>query len=471
MKVAIIGYGREGKAVTEYFRGKKSAELFVCDANAELSLSPNKITSAAKIHLRTGPDYLRGLASYDLIFRSPGVPYLTSELQAVKEKLTSGTRYFFEKAPCPIIGVTGTKGKGTTCTLLYELLKKGYKKGRVFFGGNIGTPALGFLDELTPDDLVILELSSFQLQDLDRSPHIAVVLGVTEDHLDHHKNRKEYVDAKRTIAQHQGKNDMLIVDADDATALSFLKGSKARPFQISLDAHTEPGAFVKVGSLVINDGETGLIFGERGATGLQGEHNLYNILSAAMAAHLCGVPVEVIQKAVHDFKGLPHRLQLVRELKGARYYDDSASTNPSTTAAAVAAFSQPTTLIVGGSDKQADFAPMAKAIVEQLNVKTVIMMGQTAPKIEAALEKAAAIQAEEVVARIEATGRDVRRREVQLELVTAETYQEAFMVAYLTAQPGEVVLLSPGCASFDMFDSYEHRGEVFTRYIEGLGEE
>lgn len=454
MKIAIIGFGIEGRALMQYF-AKQGHEITICDINRKIE----KEKSGSKIHYRFGPHYLSNLQEFDVIFRSPGIPYLKHEFNPVRDRVTSLARYFFEYCPCPIIGVTGTKGKGTTATLIYEMLKPAGKK--TYLGGNIGKPPLEFLDELKKDDLVILELSSFQLQDLDRSPHIAVVLGITPDHFDHHENMEEYIEAKRNIVRFQKKGDIAILDIDNPRSAGFARSTKAKILQVSTEKSVAEGAFLKVGSLIIKRGKTGIIVGEKGQTGLIGNHNLKNILAAAAAADQLGVPVEVISKVIREWRGLPHRLEFVGEKGGIRFYNDSASTNPETAIAALRTFSNPTILIAGGSDKGIDFTPLGEEIAKRLNVKTVILMGETKRKIERAIEQAVGREEKRIA---EMAGK-VRRRDIPLELISAETYHEAFMVAKLIAQPGDTALLSPACASFDMFSNYQERGEIFRNFV------
>ncbi|MBI2639082.1 UDP-N-acetylmuramoyl-L-alanine--D-glutamate ligase [Candidatus Peregrinibacteria bacterium] len=448
MKIAIVGYGVEGKALAQYFR-KHGHDVTVCD----VSEGSKKELEKNKIHTKLGPHYLQNLGGFDLIFRSPGIPYLKKEFDPIRKQLTSATKYFFEKCPCAIVGVTGTKGKGTVSTLLFEILKAAGRK--VFLGGNIGKSPMEFLDELAPRDLVILELSSFQLQDLQKSPHVAVVLGITPDHLDHHKDMDEYVDAKRNIVRFQGPKDFAVLDMDNKQSASFEKNTKAKISGVSIEKPVGEGGFLKVGSLILKHGKTGMIFGEKNNVKLLGNHNIKNILAAAAAAHILGAPIEVITKTVREFRGLPHRLEFVKEAGGVKYYNDSASTNPDTAIAALRAFAAPTILIAGGSDKNADFSSMAQEIVERPNIKAVVLMGQTKPKIEHAIETAAA--------------KSPARRSAPLELISADSYQEAFMVARTISSPGDIVLLSPACASFDMFANYKERGDIFRNFVLDMG--
>lgn len=465
MKIAILGYGTEGQAVAEYFiKQWKNKDITVCDRE--------KKDIAKDIHTRFGTNYLENLKDFDVIFRSPGIPYLKKELSPVRKKLTSATKYFFERCQCQIVGVTGTKGKGTVATLIYKMAKEWFRvKGRgcrVFLGGNMGKPPIAFLDEIRPNDLVILELSSFQLQDLDKSPHIAVILGITPDHLDHHATFEEYIEAKKNIMRFQKAKDFAIVDFDNKISASFAKETKAQRLFCSLTQEVDSGAFLKVGSFILRQGKETWLFGEKGDTKLPGDHNIKNILIAATTANLLEVPVEIITKVVREFPGLPHRLEFLKEVDHVKYYDDSASTNPETTIAALHTFHEQLILIAGGSDKNIDFKPLGEEIAKRPNVKTLILMGQTKEKLSQSIEKAAMREEKRIAEITLRTGRPIRRRDIPLELISADTYQEAFMVARLVAQAGDIVLLSPACASLDMFSNYEERGMTFRNFVENL---
>lgn len=440
MRIAILGAGVEGLTTANYLRSEGEKDITICDE--KLASLPKQLEWAGS---QLGKNAFKDLEKFDVLYRSPGVAYTRPELDSVRKKLTSQTRYFFEKCPCTIIGVTGTKGKGTTSSLISEMLKKSGR--RVFLGGNIGVPPLTFLSEVNKDDVVVLELSSFQLQDLDASPHIAVVLGISDDHLDQHKTLDEYYSAKKNLVLNQGKDDVAVIEVDSSVSASFCDATSARVFQVSLEKPQKQGAFVKQGMMIVADSESQMIIGEVGKTQLPGVHNVKNMLMAATAAHAAGAPVEAIAEVIREWCGLPHRLQLVAEKEGVKFYNDSASTNPSTTVAALRSFTQPMVLIAGGSDKNLDFAPLAREMVERKNLKRVILMGETKRKIEAAIDAVTV------------------KRSAPLEIIFAESYMEAFMVAKLTAEAGDVVLLSPGCASFDMFKNYVERGDLFTNFV------
>ena len=419
MKVGIIGGGIEGQSSARYWL-KAGADVVLHDLNANVEI-PQGVKAVV------GPDYLKGLNSYDLIVRSPGIKPRDIKTSA---KVTSAVREFFDHCPARIIGVTGTKGKGTTSTLIAKILEEAGK--RVWLGGNIGLSPLDFIDKVKASDLVVLELSSFQLMDLDVSPHIAVCLMIAPEHLDWHRNTREYVAAKGNLFWHQQVGDIAIYDAENdfSTQVAQLSPGLKIPYMEA------PGAEVKGGKVVIAGEEICPV----ADVGLVGPHNLENICAAVTASfQLLGVKnLDPIRRGVRSFKGLEHRLELAREVGSVKYYDDSFSTTPETAAAAIASFEEAKILILGGSDKKSKFEVLAKAVVEG-NVKEVILVGATGPKLKAALEAAG-------------------YRNFKL---GANSMTEVVETARADAKPGDVVLLSPACASFDMFKNYKDRGEQF----------
>lgn len=418
--IAILGRGIEGQALERYFQKKGFAQVTVLDEKED-------------------PKAFQNLAQYDRIFRSPGIRLDRPELQGLEAKLTSLTQYFFDHCPCPIIGVTGTKGKGTTSTLIYEMLKADGKD--VYLGGNIGLPPTEFLDKLTPQSLVVLELSSFQLEDLKSSPHIAIVLNVTSEHLDHHPNTEAYRQAKTPIVRFQKPADIKIINEDYEGSRAFAALGEGKSYFYSrkkesaaaeAHLHTEEGA-EKI--IALNKA-----IADRQDIALRGDHNLENVLPACLAATLLGVPAKTIQKTLRTFKGLPHRLEEVAQIKGVTYVNDSFSTTPETSIAGIQAFAEPLYLIAGGSEKHSDFTEWGKACAAAKNLKAVLLIGETAPRLEAALPDS--------VNRVH-----TKTLEASLEWLQNKT------------EPGNVVLLSPACASFDQFDNYKHRGESFKKML------
>lgn len=462
--IAIIGYGAEGACLADYF-SKKGANVTVCDISSKRAMKARH-----NFKLRLGKNYLEKLDQFDLVFRSPGIPLTKQEFTPVRDKLTSGTRYFFDCCPCPIVGITGTKGKGTTASLLFEMLKEGWKKGKIYLGGNIGISPVSFLDKLNKNDLAVLELSSFQLQDLNKSPHIAIVLGITPDHMDWHKDMEEYIRAKENIVKFQSAKDWAVLDFDNEKSAGFAEKTPARKLFVSTEEPVRQGGFLKLGNLVVSIEDKNMIVGEKSGVKLAGRHNLKNILTATAAAAALGVPISSITKVIREFPGLPHRLEFVKESGGVVYVNDSASTNPQTAIAAIKSFNKPTILIAGGSDKNADYKPLAEQIAKKLNVKTTVLMGETGSKIGQAIEQAVKEEEERIKSETARTGRPARKRTNPLEIISAQTYQEAFMVCKMIAQAGDVVLFSPASASFDMFENYQERGEVFKRFVNEMTE-
>mgnify|MGYP001566837344 FL=1 len=326
-KVGILGLGEENLALVEYL-AKFGAEMTVCDKKREGELGEyyQKVKDLP-VQFRLGPDFLDRLTDFDIVFRTPGLPYLNPKIQEAKKAgvvVSSQTKLFFELCPCPIIGVTGTKGKGTAATLISEILKSkseiptfakataGKQNQKVYLGGNIGNPPIGFLDKLTKDDIVVLELSSFQLQDLDKSPHIAVVLDIKVDHLDYHRDEKEYTEAKTNIVRFQQKNDFAVINADYLTSFNFAAQTQAEVFWFSRRKSVDQGTWVKNKQELIlraDDQEFPLVKTDK--VTLRGEHNLENIAAATAAAYLAGADVSTIIKTVKNFRGLEHRLEFV----------------------------------------------------------------------------------------------------------------------------------------------------------------
>jgi len=422
-KIAVIGEGTEGKSSTKFLQSK-GADVTILDQ-------------------KQGKDYLQGLEAYDLVVRSPGVQLEILEKYVSKNKITSQIKLFFDLCPCQIIGVTGTKGKGTTSSLIYEMLKK--QGENVYLGGNIGLPPLEFLDKLNTQSKVVLELSSFQLIDLKKSPHIAVMLMVTSEHLDYHGSVEEYIDAKRNILRGQTEKDFAILNRDyPATNESDIL-TKGKVIHVSRERGVlEEGCFVKKGKVVlrVKDKEISVI--NTKDILLPGKHNWENICAAVMTAYLAGASMQNIASVLKTFKGLEHRLELVATVNGVRYYDDSFSTTPETAIAAIEAFKEPEILILGGSSKNSDFSELGQVISKAKNIKAIIGIGIEWPRIKEQIAKS-----DKPISVIE----------------RAKDMQTIVQAASKIAQKGDVVLLTPACASFDMFKNYKDRGEQFKKEV------
>jgi len=451
-KVAVLGLSIEGIATVRYLV-KEGARVTACDKNLSEELGENlKRIKKLDVSLRLGKDYLKNLDQFEILFRTPGMPLWYPELITAKRagvQLSSQTKLFFNLCPCSIIGVTGTKGKGTTASLIFEILKTADKN--VFLGGNIGNPPIEFLEKLTPQSWVVLELSSFQLEDLKISSHIAVVLNITSDHLfsvakdspNYHLSQKDYVKAKENIVKFQKKEDYAVLNFDYQSSRKFSKLTSGQIHYFSRRKEVK-GAYVKTNRIFLSKDKR-LLIGKTKDLILPGAHNWENVNAAICAASLAGVSVLTIRKAVFNFKGLEHRLEFVREVGGVKYYNDSFSTTPETAIAAIRAFKKPIILIAGGSEKGLDYTELGKEIVKS-SVKTLILIGQIANKIEKAVfrNQQSAISNQQL--------KIIRNLKTMNEIVrTASEY----------AEPGNVVLLSPASASFDMFKNYKERGRQF----------
>lgn len=421
-KIAILGFGIEGKDALKFFI-EKEAIVTIFDRNEDLN--PSGGESVPPERWKIGKDYLKeGLKGFDYIVRSPGVyPYIPEIVDAEKNGtiVTSAVKIFFDECPGRIIGVTGTKGKGTTSTLIYEILKKGGCD--VYLAGNIGKPMLELLPSLTDKSYVILEMSSFQLIDMNKSPHIAVVLNITEDHMDWHKNREEYIDAKKNIVKFQNEDDYAVLNDEYPDPLSFAKYTSAHKKYFSKY-------------------NLGFLNGEKFK--LRGEHNLENICASLHVAEIVGISKDIIKETIINFKGLEHRLELVDTINGVSYYNDSFATGPQPTIAAINSFTEPETLILGGSDKGLNYKELGKVISEKQNIENVILIGDTGTKI----------------------GEEIKGKNI-VNLGKTSMYRYIEVAKKLTPKGG-VVILSPASASFDMFKNYKDRGNQFRKAVLSL---
>jgi len=446
-KVAVIGAGVEGISTADYL-ASKGAVVSLLDKKIGTEIETKRLDQVKKLRVKYcfGKDYLSSLEDFEIVFRSPGVRRDLPEIinaEKAGTQITSQIKLFFDLCSAPIVGITGTKGKGTTASLIYEILKAAGKK--VFLGGNIGKPPLDFLDQVTADSLVVLELSSFQLMDLEKSPHIAVVLMITSEHLDWHKDVDEYTKAKGRIVKYQNENDFVVINKDFPSSLKLGEASRAKKYYVSTKESLERGAYIDKGFIVsVTNGWTTIA--KIDEVKIPGEHNLQNIAAAVAVAGILEIPPDIISKTIISFKGLPHRLEFVREVNGVKFYSDSASTTPETAIAAVKAFKNPKIVILGGSSKQSDFGQLGRAISTN-NLKAVILIGEEAKRIKEAI--GVAKFSGEVIEGL-------------------KTMEEIVEKAKDLAKPGDVAILSPACASFDMFKNYLDRGEQFKATVNSL---
>ena len=445
--VAVVGVGVSNAPLCELF-WENGARVTACDRRERAELGEIADSLEAKgIELKLGGDYLKGLTQ-ELIIKTPGMrPDLPELLEAAARGsvITSEMELFFELCPCEIIAVTGSDGKSTTTALIHEILKAAGH--RCHLGGNIGFPLLPRIREIGAEDLVVAELSSFQLQTMRRSPKTAVITNIAPNHLDVHKSMEEYVEAKKNILRYQDASGLLVVNRDNALSRQAGREARGRLLEFSSSQAVENGAYYLNDTVwLARDGKAEPVL-RREEILLPGRHNVENYMAALLATSDYAAP-ETVRRVAGTFKGLKHRQELVRELDGVRYYNDSIASSPTRTAAIFQSFPQKLILIAGGYDKKIPFDQFGEAAVK--HVKLLLLIGNTAPKIREAVERAPGY------------------RESGLSIVDCAGLEEAVHTAREQAHPGDIVALSPACASFDMFPNFEARGEAFRRLVEQL---
>jgi len=450
-KIAILGLGMEGVAIAEFLLQNKVADLTLLDREEEdkiISRTEGKdkekistLLANPGIKKNLGPKYLDNLSSYEVIFRTPGISALVPELIAARKagtEITSQIKLFFDLCPCPIIGVTGTKGKGTTSSLIFNILKKAGKD--VHIAGNIGAPAISLIPELKPDSIVILELSSFQLMDLHKSPHVAVITNLLVDHLDYHRDIEEYQNAKFSILKNQSEKDFAVLNFESTFSEEKIAGLKSKVRYFSMVSPKD--ALVGEYNVVLDPNGRMMEICNLSDLQVFGRHNLANIAAASLVVDALGIDSATTKKAAREFKGLPHRLEFVDTVLGVKFVNDSFATNPEPTMAAIRSFSEPIVLILGGSSKGANFDELAEEIKNN-KVKKVILIGAEKDKIRQSLDKA------NYSDYVEASG--------DINDVVVESKNQT--------EKGDVVIFSPACASFDMFKNYKDRGKKFRNAV------
>ena len=446
--IAVIGMGVSNMPLIRMML-RAELKVTVCDKAPRERVEEQAAeleSLGAKFQL--GPDYLAKLHKFDLIFRTPGLSPNTPELaQAVAKgsTLTSEMELFFQLCPCKIIGVTGSDGKTTTTTLISEFLKEaGYN---VYVGGNIGKPLLPDVAGMVPEDMVVVELSSFQLMTMTKSPNVSVFTNLSPNHLDYHHTMEEYTSAKLNIFRHQKEGDRAVFNYDNDITRSMTKQAPAGSMLFSRKHRLEEGVYLRDDAIWLTN-----TMGNREVLPLAdiqvpGVHNIENYM-AAIAAVDGLVPDKCVRAVAKRFTGVEHRIELVRELNGVKYYNDSIGTSPTRTMACLDSFDQKLVLIAGGYDKGVPFTQLGVEIVK--NVKVLVLCGVTAPAIRKAVEEAPGFS------------------ESGPEIVETQTLAAAVAAAQAAAVDGDVVVLSPACAAFDQFKNFMERGKVFKELVNAL---
>ncbi len=446
----VLGLARQGIAAARWLV-EQGAQVTVSDAKAEAQLSgPIEALRDLDVKLVLGGHPSSLLDDCDVLCLSGGVPIdlpIVLEAQQRGIPLTNDGQLFVERCPAPIIGITGSAGKTTTTTLTGEIFKAAHHT--TWVGGNIGNPLISDLKDMAPSDRVVMELSSFQLDVMTTSPHVAAILNITPNHLDRHPSMEAYVEAKRHILDYQSFDDIAVLGYDNpiARALSGRANGYVRFF--SREKIIGRGAFLKGDRiLVVHNNEEEVC--RVGDLQLRGDHNVLNVLAACALTSVLNVDVEPMAQAIREFKGVAHRLQLVREVNGVKYYDGSIASAPERLMADLNVTTEPIVLLAGGRDKHLPWEDAARLIVER--VRELIVFGEMADLVQAAVEAQLSQSGDRLLEKIH----------------HVKTLAEAVTAAARVARSGEVVLLSPGGTSFDAFKDFEERGNKFQELVRGL---
>jgi UDP-N-acetylmuramoylalanine--D-glutamate ligase len=443
-RVLVVGLGKSGVASALFLKAH-GAQVTVSDTKSGDELR-NEIPVLLDhgITVETGGHGERTFRGQDFIVVSPGVPMDTPALvqaRSLGEAVIGEVELAAQFLPGPIVAITGSNGKTTTTTLTGEILTASGFPALV--GGNIGTPAISLVERAQPETAIVLEISSFQLETIKTfRPKVAIILNVTPDHLDRHRTFGAYVNAKARIFENQTSADFAVLNEDDPTCVSLASRTRAQVFWFSRQKEVKQGAWVREGNIVIREGQQQREIMLASEIPLKGAHNLENVLAAVCASALMGCAPEKIRPAVRDFKAVEHRLEFVATIRGVDYYNDSKATNVDATIKAMESFPANIHLILGGKDKGSDYSVLNDLLRQR--VKRVYTIGAAAEKIESQI---------------------VSSKSGGPETVHAETLENALRKANAAAQPGDVVLLAPACASFDQFKNYEQRGQVFKEIV------
>ncbi len=448
-KVAVLGIGVSNIPLIDYLY-KHASIVTLFDKKEEEKIDKaviNKIKDYG-MKLSLGENYLEKLTGFDIIFRSPSMRPDTPEIVKELERgaiLTSEIELVIEMCPGTVIGVTGSDGKTTTTSLIYEILKENGKK--CYLGGNIGIPLFTKIEEMDEETFVVLELSSFQLMTMKISPKISVITNITPNHLDIHKSYDEYIEAKANIFKYQDEEGLLVANYDNEITRNLAKKANGKVIYFSSKEKIENGIIVD--DRIIKKAEDGLrrhILNTKNMV-LRGMHNFENAC-AAIGATSSIVDIENQAKAIKDFKGVEHRLEFIRKIDNIKWYNDSIGSSPTRTIAGLNAFDEKIVLIAGGYDKHLDYTPIAKPIVEK--VSSLILIGQTADKIEKAVRD------------------ELKAQRKTMNIYRVNTLEETAKVARDVAKLGEIVLFSPASASFDMFKDFMERGNKFKKIVQEM---
>lgn len=450
-RVLILGAARQGLALARWL-SLHGAHVTLSDMRSAEDLRVGRESLAEyQIDWALGGHPLELLDSTDVLCLSGGVPLtLPIVAEAIKRgiPLSNDSQIFMEVVPCKTIGITGSAGKTTTTTLVGRMAKNAYGD-KAYIGGNIGDPLINYVDNMEVDDVAVLEISSFQLDQMTISPNVAAILNVTPNHLDRHGTMEAYTAAKARILEFQSEKDAAVLGRDDKGAWSLRNKVHGKLYTFSLNELDEGlnGAYLQDGLLHLRAGNAYLPLILREKILLRGDHNVLNVLAAFVIGHAAGFPLDAMLDSVEDFRGVPHRLEFVRELRGVRWYNDSTSSAPERSLAAIRAFEEPIVLLLGGRDKNLPWEELMRLMGER--VDHVVLFGEAADKIQKTAER-------------------LGLGENRFTLTRVASLHEAVLQAAEVAEPGDVVLLSPGGTSFDEFKDFAERGERFREWVQEL---
>ena len=440
--VLVVGLARSGVSAANLLY-KLGANVTGTDEKGEDALSDNVKKLEKGISLKLNGHDSVNINEIDLTIISPGVPWDSPFLNKLRRKgirIMSEVEFAFQQLQAPFIAITGTNGKTTTTTLTGEMLKRGGKK--VFVGGNIGNPLCEEVLNGGKSELVLSEISTFQMEGSETfKPYISAILNITPDHLDRHESMDEYIELKKRVFINQDENDYMILNLDDEITAGFSTEVRGKKVFFSRLKEVENGAFVREDKIIFkNDGREETVCSLKDLK-LIGVHNIENTLASVAISGICGISGKIMRDVISEFKGIKHRMELVREIRGIRFINDSKGTNVGATVKSLQSFNEPIILIAGGKDKGSDYLPL-KGLIEE-RVKFLILIGDAKKKIAKNLN-------------------GFKNR------IEADTLENAVKEGYKRAKSGDIVLLSPACASFDMFRDYEDRGEQFEEIVNRL---
>jgi UDP-N-acetylmuramoylalanine--D-glutamate ligase len=449
-RVVILGAARQGLALARYLVWQ-GASVVLSDqrkwedlAEARTALADLEATRPGALEWVCGGHPLEMLDGADLVCPSGGVPLDQPVVTLALQKgipLSNDSQIFLEVTPAKVIGITGSAGKTTTTSLVGRMAQAAARgiQAQAWTGGNIGSPLISVVDQMKAGDLAVMELSSFQLEIMTRSPQVAAVLNITPNHLDRHSSMQAYTAAKARILAYQSGGEVAVLGRDDPGAWGLKDSVRGKLVGFGIQqARVLPGTYLKNETLILWDGMAETALMEQSTVGLRGQHNLLNVLAACAVAHAAGFPVEAMRAGVVGFAGVPHRLEFVRTWGGASWYNDSIATAPERSMAAIRSFDEPLVLLAGGRDKNLPWDDFAQLVRQR--VQHVILFGEAAQKIATALAPGKAV-------------------------TVCGNLEQAVTAAAGLAKPGDVVLLSPGGTSFDEFKDFEERGECFRRLV------